>query len=215
MARRLDEEPRKSNVSNELIASFGIEVEQAQREIDEATGRKRSVLKRAKESGLNTKQLLAAISLKKQDADTMIQDERDRLRYARVIAPAGPWTQEDLFGGLDLKPLSRKAQSAQNEWEWEREGYRAGLDGRDKSDNPHVQGAPAHVKWLAGWQRGQLQLATSGDDGGKVASLARRKPRTGKDAAAEQGAEDREQTDLEDFTPPTSTLLDGEPAGAA
>lgn len=216
MAERL--EGRKSNVSNELIASFAIECEQAQREIDEASGKKRAVLKRAKASGLNTKALLAAISIKKQDDDTTKTEERDRLRYAAIIVPGGPWKQEELFADLDLRPLNRKAQAAQTDWEMEMTGYQAGRDGHDKSANPHHAGTPGFVKWQAGWQRGQLHLANTSDpeSNSKVADIGKAKRRSGRDKAAEP----EEQTDLEDAVAAqqsTSGLLteDTPPAGAA
>ena len=67
MALRLD--PAVSNISDEVIASYAIEADRAQRDIDEATGRKRSVLKRAKSDGIKTRLLLAAIKMKRQDPD--------------------------------------------------------------------------------------------------------------------------------------------------
>lgn len=199
MADRLEQAPG-SNVSNEAIAQFAIEAGKAQREIDEATGRKRAVLKRAKAAGVDTKALLAALALKKLDPDVVLQQQRDLIRYVGIIAPYVPMTQAELFQGLDTAPLAERAAQDMTTWEAEERGYNAGIAGGGMDDCPFEPGTPAYVAFHEGFIRGQSVIAERmGPAGATQARTSRTKRRSGRDKAAGADTDDDpRQTDLEE-----------------
>ena len=202
MAPRL--EAAKSNVTNEAIAQFAIEADQAQREIDEASGRKRAVLKRAKGAGVNTKALLTALGMKRDDEERVRLDMRDTIRYAHIVAPAVKMSQDDLFGGFETRALKPKVQAQVQAWEAEQEGYTAGLNGGDRSDSRFPEGSPGSAQFFKGFLRGQSVIAARMGPDEKKASASLVKNRDGKMAAAGDEGEGMDQhdgqTDLEDHT---------------
>ena len=200
MAPRLENAP--SNVTAESIARFAIEADQAQREIDEATGRKRSVLKRAKGAGVNTRALLAALVMKREDEDRATLEVRDTIRYAQIIAPAVKLSQADLFTD-EMRPLKPKIRAEVDAWDAELEGYNNGLNGGSMDDARFPQGTPHHSLFFKGFMRGQAVIAARMGPDEKKADASLVKNRTGKMAAAADDAGDMpppEQTDLEDHT---------------
>lgn len=203
MAERLDTTP-PSNVSNEAIAQFAIEAGTAQREIDEATGRKRAVLKRAKAAGVDTKALLAALALKRRDPDDVLTEQRNIIRYAGIIAPHLPMSQAELFEGLDQRPLADKAARQMQEWDADERGYAAGLNGGSMDDCPAAPGTPVYVRFHAGFMRGQAVIAERMGDNAKPANTRAAK-RRGRAAAAADDDEDPRQTDLEEAVADAAT----------
>ena len=197
MAARLD--PQESNVSNEAIAAIAIEVDQAQREIDEATGRKRSILKRAKSQGIKNDILLSVIAMKKQDEIDVQAKLRDTLRYARVIVPHIKLTQADLFGGLDERPLNAKTQGAVKDWEAEQKGYENGMAGGTMDDCVYAPGTEARVHYQRGYVRGQTVIADRMGDNAKKADPSLVKRRGGKKAAAGDDTEQAADPDNPPF----------------
>lgn len=198
MAERL-EGKSGSNVSNEVIASFALEADRAQREIDEASGRKRSVLKRAKAAGVNTKALLEALRMKRDDEDRAKLDMRDTIRYTGVIAPSVKLTQTDLFDSLDTRPLNDRMQAQVLEWEAEQNGYAVGLNGGGREECPFDATTPNCLAWYRGWERGQRVIAERMDENAKKADGRLTKRRGGRDKAAGEDVQpDPRQTDIED-----------------
>lgn len=199
MAPRLDPAP-SSNVSNEVIASYDVELSRAQRDIDEANGRKRAILARAKKSGIKTKTLLAAQRLRQNDNGTANMEMRDLLRYVRIVAPGIDFTQGSLFDGLDDRPLNTKAQGAVLDWQAEQEGYVAGLNGGALDDSPFPEGSEAHMHYHTGFSRGQRVIAERMGDNARQADAGLTKRRTTSREArqARQSDDDARQVDLED-----------------
>lgn len=189
-----------SNVSNELIASFDVEVSRAQREIDEATGRKRAILARAKKSGIKTKALLAAQRLRKDDSETANMELRDLLRYAGVIAPGIEFSQASLFDGMDDRPLNAKVQGQVQDWDAEQAGYDAGLNGGALEDSPFPAGSEAQTHYHTGYTRGQRVIAERMGDNARQADagLTKRRGRAAEAPEPEPDADERRQIDLED-----------------
>ena len=183
MALRLD--PATSNVSNEVIAGYAVEADRAQRDIDEATGRKRSVLKRAKAEGVKTRVLLAAIKMKRQDPDEVALEMRDSIRYVNIITPGVRLTQAELFTGEDAtRPLNVKVQAEVQAWQAEAGGYADGKQGGHLNDSPHQVGTEARVHYERGWLRGQAVIANEMAPNAKKADPSRTKRRGGAVAVA-------------------------------
>lgn len=187
MAPRLH--TKDSNVSAELVAAYGIEVGKARRELDEASGRHRAVLKRAKAAGVDTKTLIEVLGMKRQDEDAVRLDMRTRLRYAAILAPGIPLKQSDLFDNLPSKPLNQKAAGAQLEWEAEQKGYDTGLNGGGLEDAVYAKGTPAFVAFARGYERGQAVIAERMGENSKQAD-SRLTKRRGKMAAAGDDSND-------------------------
>ena len=153
------------NVSNELIASFAMEADLAQRDIDEASGRKRAVLKRASRVGIRTKTLLAALSLRKGDPDEALAEFRDLLRYATVVAPQIDLSQGSLFDALDIGPLNETTQNEVECWNAHLLGYDAGIAGDAMDDTAYETGSEAHSRYHEGYSRGSQLSAERRPDG--------------------------------------------------
>lgn len=187
MAPRMDTTP-PSNVSSEVIAGYAIEYDRAQREKDEAVGRARAILKRAKSAGVKTKLLIAALAQKKQDPDELRIEMRDSIRYCNIIVPLAKLTQADLFNDAE-RPLNSKTQAQMQTWEAEQKGYDCGLIGGTMDDAVFAPGTPAYAAFQTGFTRGQTVIAERMGENSKQADSGLKK-RRGKKAAA---ADDSEQ----------------------
>lgn len=168
------------NVSNELIASFAMEADLAQRDIDEAASRKRAVLKRASRAGVRTKTLLAALALRKGDPDEALAELRDLLRYTTVLAPGINFSQTSLFDALDTRPLNEAVQAELLIWDADREGWDCGLAGGSPDDATYAPGSPAANAFIVGFHRGERAAAEKLGENAKQADASRTKPRRGK-----------------------------------
>lgn len=195
MADRLDQ-PAPGNVSNEVIAGFAIEADRAQRAIDEASGKKRAILKRAKAAGVDCDALLAALRAKKRDPDEVRIALRNALRYSGILAPGAKLTQDDLFG-LDERPLNNKVRGEMGAWDADQAGYEAGKAGGQLDDSPYPAGSEAQAHYHTGWSRGQAVIAERMGEHARKADTGRTK-RRGKAAAANDGGDEEDQTELED-----------------
>lgn len=176
MADRLNP-PALPNVSNELIASFAMEADLAQRDIDEASSRKRSVLRRASRAGVRTKVLLAALSFRKGDPDDAVAELRDLLRYVNVLAPSINFSQSSLFDALDIRPLNEAAQLEIEGWNAHLAGYDAGVAGEGLDDAPYEPHSAAHDRYHEGYDRGSRIGAERLEPGTTMADPDRVKPK--------------------------------------
>ncbi len=184
MAKRLNEtagERSKSNVDSALISQYMREATVAKRELDEKQGSYRSVLKRAKGAGIETKALIAAMNAKKLDDDDVIRDLRNTIRYYS-IAGIGV-SKSGLFDDLDIA-VADDVKEDQGQWAAEEAGYEAGKSNGAREDNPFPPGAPTHAKWDKGWRRGKQVLAGQPADAAKPASTRRGKNRPTEDEGA-------------------------------
>ena len=135
--------------------AFFREAGAAKRELEELQGKYRSILKRAKSEGVNTKQLVAAMALRKQDPDDVAKDQRDLVNYMRWIGlPIG--SQAELFGDGDADENTTDTEDyAQRLWEVHEAGYAAGKNGQKPEDNPHEAGSEFHQTWAMALGKGQ------------------------------------------------------------
>jgi ribosome modulation factor len=179
MAESLTEtkaERARSNLSNDVIADFMREAAATKRAVEEANSAHRTVLKRAKAAGVNQRALLEAMAAKKQDADKVVIELRDTIRYLEIAKI--PISKSGLFDDLDLEPLSAEAEEADASWASEEAGYQAGIANAARDDNPFPPGQKTHGDWDAGFRRGKQFLAGQTTDSAvKPASTRRGKNR--------------------------------------
>jgi hypothetical protein len=146
-------------VPPEVILSFRRELAGARREIAEAQGRHRAVVKRAKSEGVNVKAMSEVISNHALDQDEVTRHYRDVFRYGTITGAAYA-TQTDMFGdaGVDTD-VKDSAAIEQREWEAGEAGYAAGKGGVPIDNCPHVAGSPLNQIWCKRWHAGQAAIA--------------------------------------------------------
>lgn len=125
-------------------------------------GEYRSILKSAKKAGLDTKAMTRVILERVREKDDVLRDEQNFIRYATLFDM--PMTQADLFDGTYASVVNEVAteeDERQAALDADDAGYRAGLGGFKKSDNPHHQTEASELwaAWSSSWHRGQNQLA--------------------------------------------------------
>ncbi len=166
-----------SNVTNDTISGFLHEIAVADREVSEATGRRRALLKRAKSEGLDLEALGFVSKAKKRETDEVVRLLRNTIRYSHVAKIE--MSVSGLFDNLDLTALDPDAAAKQGQWAAEEAGFECGKANGSREDNPFPPGAELHAQWDAGFLRGKRFLA--GEDvatTGKTASTRRGKNRT-------------------------------------
>lgn len=148
------------------------ELVSAQREIDEATGRKRAILKRAKGMGANLK-ALAAIQQMRKDPDEAALYIKDLARYSA-------WMKLPIFTQADIFSEAGPDDEATHKYDLQRafdEGYHFGADKGDIEGSPYPAGNEFHVKWIEGYRAGEATLKGAEAEGVIKASTSRkRKP---------------------------------------
>lgn len=130
------------------------------RAVEEAQGRHRAVLRRAKAAGLDTKIMLDTMRLKRRDPDELNSNQIRRVTYAAWSgSPFG--TQAKMFEALDASDdLTEAELHARKMWDADEAGYRAGRSGQDRtSSNPHPLGSEYHVAFDLAWVKGQAAIA--------------------------------------------------------
>lgn len=171
-----------SNVANETILQFVREASATKREIEEASGRHRAVMKRAKAAGLNPKVIALAIGAKKQDPAVVLSEVRETVRTLNLVGIE--MTQGSLFGGW-APQVTEKAAQEFDRFTADDRGYEAGKAGQDRGGNPFTPGSPFHQDWDSGWVRGQAAIAERMAPNAKQADASRARPkRTPAKAAA-------------------------------
>lgn len=177
-------ETNPSNVPNETWLQFVREASATKREIEEASGRHRSVMKRAKAAGCNPKIIALAIASKRQDPAIVSNEIRDTVRVLNLVGVT--MTQTDLFAGWSPE-VTEKAAMEHDHFTADERGYDAGKAGQDRDGNPFEPGSPFHVAWDAGWLKGQAAIAAAMAPGATQASARRARPKreeVGADAPA-------------------------------
>ena len=146
--------------------------------MDEENGSLRSILKRAKASGVSTKALIAAHQAAKQEPDVVKREMQDMIRYLALRNM--PFTQTDLFGVFDAG-ISPEAAAEQDEWDADDAGYQAGMHGQTGDDCPFAAGSPLQVAWMHGLEKGKEAAARTAGPDAKVANASRKRPTRGGD----------------------------------
>lgn len=176
MAKRPTTEAKLDNLSNETIQKHIRFCSDAKSQLEEASGIYRAALKAAKAAGCNQKQLVAVLNDRKKDADQLVIEMRDYVRYAGLVGIA--IKQGDLFP-VDSYKVAEAAAQEMEEWQIEEAGCAAGKGGAERGDNKYPPGSPSFAAWDRGYLRGQKMIAAAMGKGGKVASTRKgpRKPR--------------------------------------
>lgn len=162
-----------TNVPNETWLQFVREASATKREIDEASGRHRSVMKRAKAAGCNPKVIALAITSKKQDPAVVASEIRDTVRVMNLVGVE--LTPGNLFGTWEPSVTEKAAEEFDLHTSEER-GYAAGKGGQDRAGNPFEAGSPFHQSWDNGWIRGQKFIADSMGPDKVQANASRKRP---------------------------------------
>lgn len=175
MTKKLQEKPA-SNVPDAIVQKFIREISGAKETLDSANGEYRSVLKAAKEAGIDQKQLLVAMADARRDPEQVALDDRNHARYRALLNM--PVHQMEMFGGggdqappektlVDGEPTDHQL------WEATEAGKRAAKTGGDVNDGP---AHPALAKaWAAGFKRGLQMLARDMAPDAKVASTRKKR----------------------------------------
>jgi ribosome modulation factor len=168
-----------NTISNDAAVDWMRQVRQQKRKCDEENGVLRNILKRAKADGQNTKSMLNAIKASKLDPAEVAADLREQLRLMALIHM--PMTQAELFD-WDAA-VTEKTQRADDMWDADDKGYRAGRHGAAIEECPYDPGTELHVTWLASWHKGQAAIARELGPDEKQASTARARPKRGRQSA--------------------------------
>lgn len=148
-----------SNVTPETVQSFTRELVISKRELEEAQGRHRAILKRAKASGINNKAMTEHLANRKLDSDEVTRHYRDVFYYGAVNG--APYAQQqDMFptSGMDLH-VTEGAEAEHQEFEAGEAGYLAGRAGKPVTDCPFPVTSPLSQVWSRRWHDGQASLA--------------------------------------------------------
>jgi ribosome modulation factor/uncharacterized protein (UPF0335 family) len=165
-----------TNVPPETVQEITRELVTSRRAIAEAQGAHRSVMKRAKGLGINTKAIAEVVTNRALDPDEVSRHYRDVMRYA-AINGATYAIQQDLFptSGMDLH-VSDKADAEHQEWEASEAGYQSGLHGQPVEGCPFPPASALAQMWSLSWHRGQAALAATLTPG-ETAPVARTRSR--------------------------------------
>lgn len=156
MAERMDKS--SNTIQAKEFLSIQQELLEAQREIDKATGRKRAILKRAKNSGADLDALALLNRLAKLDDDVREGLIGNLQKYSSWQGTT-IWTQADL--PLDAV-ASAPAAEDKEKWDDARtydSGYHAGADGANRDANPFEAGSSKYERWDVGYLDGQESIA--------------------------------------------------------
>jgi hypothetical protein len=151
--------------NNELADEYMHEYLSQKKIVDEAQGAMRAILKRAKDSGLNTGSIKRACKAKRHDEDDVISDLRDDLRYMSILRIG--ITPEALFEGWTGE-VSAQTREADNVWDAEDRGYQDGRHGKPREDCPYPEGPLAHA-YQRSWEAGQASIAKEMGGGEQLA----------------------------------------------
>lgn len=172
-----------NTASNDAAVDWMRQIRQQKRKCEEENGVLRNILKRAKADGQNTKSMLDAIKASKLDPAEVAANLRDQIRYMALIHV--PMTQAELFNWDTA--VTEKTQRADDMWDADDKGYRAGRHGAAIEECSYEPGTELHVAWLAAWHKGQAAIARELGPNEKQASTARARPKRARQAPLPMG----------------------------
>lgn len=165
----------RANLSNATIQKHIRLCSDARTRLEEANGIYRASLKTAKSAGINQRQLIAVMNDRKKDADAVVVEMRDYVRYAGLVGIK--LAQLDLFPLGNVNAVSDEEAAEQTEWEIEQAGLAAGKSGASRADNRYPAGSPEFVAWDKGYLRGQQAIAATLGKNTRMADPTPRKNR--------------------------------------
>lgn len=188
--RIMAERKTTNGPSDDDISEFIRTYRTQRRATDEANGVLRSIVKRAKSAGVNTKEMIAAVMATKLDPEVVAADMRDRIRYLALVRM--PITQVDLFEGLVLNDVTSKTAAEDDVWTAQEAGYRAGRHGVRVDESPYMPGTEAFVEWQSWWLKGQTAIAKELGDNAEQADAGRARPKRTQEAMVDLGEAETE-----------------------
>jgi ribosome modulation factor len=168
---------RDPNASRDWIRQI---MTQARR-VDEENGALRNLYKRAKAAGENIAEIRHAIRLSRLPHEEAIQITRDQVYYMALRNI--PVTQASLFEGFDVE-LSDATRRADDVWDAQEKGYKAGRTGVRAEECPYIPGSELYAEWHSGWRAGQNAIARELGPDTKMADASRKRPRRAAEAPA-------------------------------
>jgi ribosome modulation factor len=164
-----------NTATNDSAADWMRQYRVQKRLCEEANGVLRSLIKRAKSDGINTKAMIEAVKASKLDPEVVAADLRDQIRYMGIIHV--PMTQASLFDDYNVE-VSTQTAHADDLWDADDNGYRAGRHGARIEDCPYDPGTELHVHWLQAWHKGQAAIARELGPDVKPASASKTRKRS-------------------------------------
>ena len=176
MAKKMGDATAKPNVTPETFLEQYRIIASAKRTVDEANSVYRHRLKNAGKLGIDTKQLLAVMRLKKLETDVIEIQFRTQNRYlAWLGTPIG--TQASMFEEAEAEP-NANARETFRQGEIEQAGYDAGLHNQAVESCPYPQGSEHAQVWVKGLHAGREFMSGSGlpaKGGDKVVAIGRKR----------------------------------------
>jgi hypothetical protein len=161
---------RDPNASREWMRK----VQSQQRLCDEANGVLRNIYKQAKANGEDPPTMRRAIRATKLTPEEAVTNTRNLVYYMALRNI--PVTQDALFADLDVG-VTESTKHADDRWDAEDKGYRAGRMGLKIEDSPYTAGTEFFVAWEEHWRKGQASIAHEMSPDEKLADTSRARPR--------------------------------------
>lgn len=154
MAQTAQADAARSNVSPQFVAQAERDFVESLEKLETAKGKHRNLLKQLKAGGINIDMLKTVVSLKRQDPEDVLGNQKDFIRYAKILAlPIGAQLTllDEEMPDDELGDEDRQQQEA---WDAGQQGLNAGKAGKPESDNKHTPGSLAFAAWAEGHRRG-------------------------------------------------------------
>lgn len=145
----------KSNVSPQFIAKSERDFVESLEKLETAKGRHRNLIKQLKQAGINVEILKSIVSLKRQDPEDVLGNQKDFIRYAKVLAlPIGAQLTllDEELPDTDLDSAEREQQEA---WDAGQAGLNDGKAGRPAQTH-HQPGTLAFSSYHEAHRRGSV-----------------------------------------------------------
>lgn len=154
MAQTARDDAAQSNVTDDTISKGFREYEESVDKLETQKARHRNLVKRLKSYGIDTDTLKTVVAIKRRDPDDVLGEQRNFVRYCRVMAlPIGQQLTllNDDLPEVDVSAQEREQQEA---WDCGEQGLRAGKNKEPASNNPYTPGQLNHAAWAEGHKRG-------------------------------------------------------------
>ena len=166
-----------NQISPDEYLNIAAELASAQREIDKATGRKRSILKRFKDHGGDLDAIALVRRLAKRDPD-------ERLALMGNVRKYAAWESVILWepdgqAAINLDDLERPSPTAMAMKEAAdayEVGYAGGKARTDPEGCPYDAGTEAFVEWKKGYRAGQETIAEQMGKNSRLANQSKARP---------------------------------------
>ncbi len=166
-AEKAEKDTRRASIDAKHYAL----ISQAKERLESAQGSYRATIKAAKNDGVPTAALLAAMREKKMDPDAIALRDREMVRMRALVGV--PMNQLDMFSALQPEQPKEAAEIV-SEADADAAGFSAYNGGAERGDNLHKPGTMLYQAWDRGWLRGQEETAGRMGGGESKAASARK-----------------------------------------